>query len=78
MNESSLLKTFTYSNDKLRNLSRPRANITVIIKCTIILWAIEDLYIIKFELPRLIHLKYASISAVGAFSHIPHLSLTPQ
>jgi hypothetical protein len=65
-------------NDKLRNLSCPRANITVIIKCTIILWAIEHLYVIKFELPRLIHLKYAFISAVGAFSHIPRPSLTPQ
>jgi hypothetical protein len=47
----------------------------VMIKCALILWAIEHLYVIKFELPRHILLELALVAAVRALDQAAPLSL---
>jgi hypothetical protein len=47
-------------------LFSPGADTAVMIKCALILWAIEHLYVIKFELPRNILLELVLVAAVRA------------
>jgi len=47
----------------------------VMIKCALILWAIEHLYVIKFELPRHMLLELALVAAVRALDQAVPCSL---
>jgi hypothetical protein len=59
----------------LENLFCPGADTAVMIKCALILWAIEHLYVIKFDLSRHILLELALVAAVRALDQAVPCSL---